>query len=120
MRLSFSHLFGISGRSGRLEYFLHTIIDVVFIGVMIFTIIALQEYLGISVNETALGISILAIILFGAAVEFCAVVRRFHDMNMSGWMMLLSLIPIANIIIGLMLLFKGGDEGDNNYGAPPG
>lgn len=46
-------------------------------------------------------------------------IRRCHDINKSGWFMLWSLVPIANIIIGLMLLIKKGTDGPNHYGPDP-
>jgi uncharacterized membrane protein YhaH (DUF805 family) len=57
--------------------------------------------------------------------------RRLHDINMSGWWMLLwfapiliipflfLLAPILYIAFALFLLLKAGDDGDNDYGPPP-
>lgn len=45
--------------------------------------------------------------------------RRLHDINRSGWWQLLYAIPIINFIILLILLFKTGDEGENNFGLDP-
>ena len=43
--------------------------------------------------------------------------RRFHDMNRSGWWMLLFFIPPINFIVLLYLLLGSGTNGQNNYGA---
>lgn len=43
------------------------------------------------------------------------IIRRSHDMDWSGWMSLLALIPLA----GLIWLFKAGSPGANKYGPPP-
>jgi uncharacterized membrane protein YhaH (DUF805 family) len=45
--------------------------------------------------------------------------RRLHDMNKSGWMQLIWLIPILGWIYMIYLLAQPGDAGDNQYGAPP-
>jgi uncharacterized membrane protein YhaH (DUF805 family) len=45
--------------------------------------------------------------------------RRFNDMDYSGWLGLLFIIPFINIIIGLMLICKRGSEYKNQYGKPP-
>ncbi len=45
--------------------------------------------------------------------------RRFNDMDKTGWMSLLMIIPLVNIFIGLWLMFGRGTDGDNQYGAAP-
>lgn len=47
-------------------------------------------------------------------------VRRWHDLNKSGWWVLINLIPIVGGLYSLIMLgFMGGDQGHNSYGAPP-
>lgn len=45
-------------------------------------------------------------------------IRRLHDMNRSGWLILLFLIPLLNIFMGLYLILGSGSKGVNNYGLP--
>ncbi|MES2580747.1 MAG: DUF805 domain-containing protein [Pseudomonadota bacterium] len=45
--------------------------------------------------------------------------RRLHDLNKSGWMQLIWLIPILGWIYMIYLLAQPGDAGDNQYGTPP-
>lgn len=45
-------------------------------------------------------------------------IRRLHDMNRSGWLILLFLLPVVNILLGLYLLLGSGTAGVNNYGLP--
>ena len=45
--------------------------------------------------------------------------RRLHDMNKSGWMQLIWLIPILGWIYLIYVLAQPGDAGDNKYGAVP-
>ncbi|MEJ8852070.1 DUF805 domain-containing protein [Variovorax rhizosphaerae] len=42
-------------------------------------------------------------------------IQRSHDMDWSGWMLLLALIPL----VALIWIFKGGTKGGNRFGAPP-
>jgi hypothetical protein len=42
-------------------------------------------------------------------------IQRFYDLNVSGWYILLKLIPIFSIIVTLYLYFKKGDHGINDY-----
>lgn len=45
--------------------------------------------------------------------------RRLHDMNKSGWMQLIWIVPILGWIYMIYLLAQPGDAADNQYGAPP-
>ena len=49
---------------------------------------------------------------------FPLAVRRFHDLNASGWWVLLSFLPFGQVII-LWLMFKKGTSGINKYGEEP-
>jgi uncharacterized membrane protein YhaH (DUF805 family) len=42
-------------------------------------------------------------------------IKRLHDINLSGWWVLLVLIPVVNILAGAWVLMKKGTEGKNNY-----
>lgn len=46
-------------------------------------------------------------------------VRRLHDIGKSGWLMLLSLIPIVGWIILIVWWAKEGDPNENQYGPVP-
>lgn len=45
--------------------------------------------------------------------------RRLHDINKSGWLQLLALIPVVGIIILIIWWAKEGDATDNQYGPVP-
>lgn len=45
--------------------------------------------------------------------------RRLHDINKSGWLQLLALIPVVGIIILIIWWAKQGDAGENQYGPVP-
>jgi uncharacterized membrane protein YhaH (DUF805 family) len=45
-------------------------------------------------------------------------IRRLHDLNASGWYVLLTFAPFGQFLI-LWLMFKKGTEGVNRYGEPP-
>ena len=51
--------------------------------------------------------------------SFMVGIRRLHDLNRTGWFMLLVFIPIVNLLFAIYLLFFKGTEGYNNYGADP-
>ncbi|MBC7707610.1 DUF805 domain-containing protein [Polaromonas sp.] len=43
-------------------------------------------------------------------------IRRWHDLNQSGWLTLLNLIPFIGLIISVALLFIPGSVSANTYG----
>ena len=45
--------------------------------------------------------------------------RRLHDLDHSGWWLLMFIVPFLNLIIGLYLTFGRGTEGANRFGPPP-
>jgi len=49
-------------------------------------------------------------------------VRRLHDVGKSGWLLIGMIIPVVNIVVGIMLLIyylKDSDRGTNKYGPSP-
>ncbi len=47
------------------------------------------------------------------------VVRRLHDVGMSGWMFFVGLVPLIGAIYLIYLFVQEGDMGENAYGAVP-
>jgi uncharacterized membrane protein YhaH (DUF805 family) len=111
-----SELFIASGRMGRLRFFLSVV--TILAGVGVFVIIT------DSISNTAVGRLIAPFfIIFVLIVPNCMVafqvIKRLHDFNRSGWYYFLVLVPIVNIILWLLLFFKPGTAGANDYGADP-
>lgn len=61
-----------------------------------------------------LGIVYIAMIYF----SFIFAIRRLHDLNQSGWLSLLMLIPLVNLGLAVYLTFAKGDEHENQFGLP--
>lgn len=56
----------------------------------------------------------------GSLIPLLAVsVRRLHDVNKSGWMLLVNFIPFIGGIWYLVLSVMDGTAGDNQYGPDP-
>ena len=60
-------------------------------------------------------ITTLAILIPG----FCVTVRRLHDIDRSGWWMLINLIPMIGLLVFIYWMTRPGTEGANRFGAPP-
>ena len=102
-----------SGRSRRKEYWffvLFAVIISIVLGV-IDTMIGTQAG-GIGILS---GIYALAILIPSIAVS----VRRLHDIDKTGWWILIGFIPLIGTIILLIFAFLPGTAGDNKYGADP-
>jgi uncharacterized membrane protein YhaH (DUF805 family) len=64
------------------------------------------------------GLTIIAAILF-LVPYLSASVRRLHDHDKSGWMFLLTFIPLAGWIFYLIMMLTPGTQGPNGYGSDP-
>jgi uncharacterized membrane protein YhaH (DUF805 family) len=105
-----------SGRSRRKEYWMFYLFSIL----CVFGIIALLAVVG-SVSETLSGLlGFVAIIFYiGLLIPSIAVgVRRLHDTDKSGWMMLIGLIPFGGIVL-LVFFCMEGTRGPNQYGPDP-
>lgn len=110
-----------SGRSRRTEYWMFTLFIVLVTlvaGAAMFVLGGLDESnpggLAI-VPAVALGIFSLAIVIPSFAVQ----VRRFHDQDKTGWLVLLAFIPYIGGLIVLVLMCLPGTRGPNHFGADP-
>jgi uncharacterized membrane protein YhaH (DUF805 family) len=60
------------------------------------------------------------VVLIGLFVPILAVaVRRFHDVDKSGWWVLIGLVPLVGIILQLVWFCKRGTDGSNRFGDDP-
>lgn len=49
---------------------------------------------------------------------FTLMIRRLHDLNHTGWLSLLFLVPMINFFLVIYLMFFPGNRHVNQYGAP--
>ncbi len=106
---------GFSGRARRKEYWMFVLFNIIFAIVAMI----LDNVLGIAIEGVGYGpiygLYLLAIIIPSIAVA----VRRLHDVGKSGWMILISFIPIVGAIWLLILMLTDSNPGENEYGANP-
>lgn len=57
--------------------------------------------------------------IFGFVAGIMMLARRLHDLDKSGWWMLLFCVPLVNILFYIYILFFKGTEGPNQYGEDP-
>ena len=46
-------------------------------------------------------------------------VKRLHDIGWSGWLLLITLVPVVGSIFQLLISVMPGSKDSNRYGAPP-
>jgi len=68
-----------------------------------------------TVGTILLGVWSLAVLLPFLGVT----ARRLHDINKSGWLILVALIPLIGEIILIIWLARQGDATENQYGPVP-
>ena len=56
--------------------------------------------------------------LIMAVLGVILTIRRFHDIDASGWWSLTLIVPLVNLIAFLVIAFKRGDETTNRFGPP--
>ena len=98
----------VDGRLNRLRFFLRSLV----LGLLA---TAVGVVLMAVVSETV-GTVVYTLLILG---QFPLDIRRCHDLGKSGWWVLLLFVPLVNIIWALVLLFKKGTEGENDYGPDP-
>ena len=59
------------------------------------------------------------LIILAIVAGFSLGIRRCHDLDKSGWWLLLGMIPYINVAWGLYLMCKRGTVGRNRYGDDP-
>lgn len=114
MKSGFKNSFSLSGRASRSEYWFWVLGGVIFQMTMVIGSIVL------AVMEVPVlpGLMILAPILLVPG-SITLVVRRLHDVGMSGWMWFVALVPVIGAIYLIYLFVQEGDMEENAYGAVP-
>lgn len=106
IKAGFSNYVNFSDRACRSEYWYW----VLFIVIAEIVANIIDALIGLGIVSTIFG---LGTILPSLAVA----VRRLHDLDRSGWWILLSLIPLVGAIILIIWYCSKGTEGPNRFGA---
>ena len=112
IKSGFNNYVNFNGRASRSEYN-YWVLFIILLSIFALTLDPIDLYTG--EGGMLSNILSLALILPGVAV----MIRRFHDINKSGWNYFWSLTIIGVFPVLYWLVFKAGDNGSNSYGVDP-
>lgn len=112
-----------SGRARRKEFWMFILFNAIFA----FVAMMLDNLCGTTFKFEMHGMTVpmsygWIYVIYGIAVllpSLAVWVRRLHDIGKSGWLVLISFIPIVGAIILLVWACTEGQMGDNRFGADP-
>ena len=101
----YKNFFDFSGRASKSEYWWFQLYAIIIYGMQF-----------VFQGDLVLVFSIL--VIANIIPLYAAGVRRLHDTDMSGWMVLISVIPLIGLYI-IVLLIADGTKGKNRFGPKP-
>lgn len=119
----FSKYATFTGRASRSEYWYFTLFNIITSTLLLLLGIAIGAATGGSDGVPGgLIVGYILYIIYGLGVlipSLAVAVRRLHDTNNSGWLILLGLIPCVGGIVLLVFMILQGTNGENKYGDIP-
>lgn len=117
-------LFSYKGRIGRLRFALDCLVAIGGVYAILFIAGLVTELVWRgSTAEIVRSEELIILMQVVSAAMFIPVVfsliKRLHDMDYPTGLLLLALVPLANFILLLIVLFKKGTAGTNKYGDDP-
>ncbi len=109
-------VFSAKGRIGRVRYLGWSM------GFTMLALVVLFAAMGAAGAMAGQGLA-MAIYFIGlipmTVISAFFVIQRLHDLDKSGWLFLLMLVPLVNLFFTLYIIFAPGSQGANRYGNPP-
>ncbi len=117
MNQSFSDLikdtyFDCRGRLSRSQFVIAVI------GIKLSILLAFLFCPPLSFLGTLKGLILVGYALACTYGAYVIIIKRLHDIDMTGWFSLLLHIPFLNVLFFLYLILKKGDNGRNRFGPP--
>ncbi len=107
------NIWGVEGRLGRMRYIAWSMVFMLAMApAMLICILALKA----SALLGSLLITVTAVVAMIIGIQIS--VKRLHDIGWSGWLLLISLIPVVGSIFQILIFVLPGSQGSNRYGAP--
>ena len=115
--LAWKRALDIRGRSRRKEYAYFFVVTVL-VGL---ALLGIGSTFGSDEAQTITPTRVLLGLYFAAIVipRLTLTVRRLHDVEMSGWLALLSLVPYAGLVLDVFCLIADTNPRPNKWGVSP-
>lgn len=114
-KVVFENYANFNGRARRSEYWFYTLANLI----IAIALMIIDNVAGLAFENIGYGplytLYSLAVLIPGLAVT----VRRLHDVNKSGWFLLIAIVPLIGAIWLLVLFLTEGTKGSNEYGEDP-
>ncbi len=108
-----------SGRLGRVRYIGYSVALSLVAFALMFVVSLLAAVFPQELAAVALPL-LFGIVAIGATVvSFMLGIQRLHDLDLSGWWVLVLLVPIVGALFALYLLLAPGTQGANRFGSMP-
>ena len=104
-----------SGRARRKEYWFFALFNVIFIIALTLIDVSAGLYDVVAAIGLLSGLYSLAVLVPSIAVF----VRRLHDIDRTGWWLLIAFIPLIGVIVLLVFTLLDSTPGDSRYGPNP-
>ena len=105
LQTCYKKFFDFSGRASKSEYWWFQLYNAII-------------YLLTFVFQGDLTLLFSILIIANIIPIWAAAVRRVHDSDKSGWMVLISVIPVIGLYV-IVLLIQDGSKGKNRFGPKP-
>ena len=105
LQTCYKKFFDFSGRASKSEYWWFQLYNAII-------------YLLTFVFQGDLTLLFSILIIANIIPIWAAAVRRVHDSDKSGWMVLISVIPVIGLYV-IVLLIQDGSKGKNRFGVKP-
>lgn len=108
------------GRSRRQEYWMYFLFQILVqaVGFVLIVLIGSMGDIG-NILSGILGLAFVVFVLGSIVPGIAVAIRRMHDIDKSGWTLLIGLIPLVGSIILLVFYCTEGTRGPNRFGPDP-
>lgn len=108
VKLQFANVTNFNGRASRSAYWWYAL--------ALFIVGAVFDVLSVAIGSAGLSLLIFLLLTATGLSGLSAAVRRLHDTDKSGFLLLLVLIPFVGSIAVIVLLALPGTPGPNRFG----
>lgn len=113
--MAFKKYAEFSGRSRRKEFWMFALFNII----ALILAATIDNLIGTTFGSIPYGFVYVIYSLITFIANLSLTVRRLHDVDKSGWFLLIYFIPLIGIIWLLVLFCTEGTKGKNKYGLDP-